>query len=199
MDRCRSDFVTEPVYLTFDDGPDRNWTPHILDLLAAAGMHATFFVIAERAQLEPDLIRRIDAAGHTIGNHTYSHRHPWFMTAKAARAQVRDAAAALEDMLGYPPRLFRPPHGRHRECMSDEARRRGEHVVLWNLSAVDWGMFGTAARIMRRLRQVGANDVVLMHDGRNRHNRPDQLLKALPGFLFELQRRGLHSCRLPAQ
>jgi hypothetical protein len=83
--------------------------------------------------------------------------------------------------------------------MSDEARRRGEHVVLWNLSAVDWGMFGTAARIMRRLRQVGANDVVLMHDGRNRHNRPDQLLKALPGFLFELQRRGLHSCRLPAQ
>jgi peptidoglycan-N-acetylglucosamine deacetylase len=199
MDRCGGDFVTEPVYLTFDDGPDRNWTPHILDLLAEVRMHATFFVIAERAQLEPDLIHRIDNAGHTIGNHTYSHRHPWFMTAGAARAQVRDAAAALEDMLGYPPRLFRPPHGRHRECMSDEARQHGEHVVLWNLSAVDWGMFGTAARIGRRLSQVGANDVVLMHDGRNRHNRPDQLLEALPQFLLELQRRGLHSYGLPAR
>jgi peptidoglycan/xylan/chitin deacetylase (PgdA/CDA1 family) len=191
--------VTEPVYLTFDDGPDRNWTPQILDLLAETGMHATFFVIASRAQLEPDLVRRIVDDGHVIGNHSYSHRHPWFMTARTARAEVRDGAVALAEMLGYAPSLFRPPHGRHRECMSDEARRQGEHVVLWNVSAVDWGLFGTAPRIGRRLRQVGANDVVLMHDGRNRHNRPDQLLEALPGFLLELQRRALRSHGLPAR
>jgi peptidoglycan-N-acetylglucosamine deacetylase len=189
--------VTEPVYLTFDDGPDRNWTPQILDLLAETDMQATFFVIASRAQLEPDLIRRIVDEGHLIGNHSYSHRHPWFMTARTARAEVRDGATALGDMLGYAPRLFRPPHGRQRRCMNDEARLQGEHVVLWNVSAIDWGMFGTAPRIGRRLRQVSANDVVLMHDGRNRHNRPDQLLEALPGFLLELQRRGLRSLGLP--
>jgi peptidoglycan-N-acetylglucosamine deacetylase len=189
--------MTEPVYLTFDDGPDRNWTPQILDLLAETDMHATFFVIASRAQLEPDLVRRIIDEGHVIGNHSYSHRHPWFMTSRTARAEVRDGATALEDMLGYAPRLFRPPHGRHRECMTDEARRQGEHVVLWNVSAIDWGVLGTATRIGRRLSQTGANDVVLMHDGRNRHNRPDQLLEALPGFLLELQRRDLRSLGLP--
>jgi peptidoglycan/xylan/chitin deacetylase (PgdA/CDA1 family) len=121
------------------------------------------------------------------------------MTERTARAEVRDGATALEDMLGYAPRLYRPPHGRHRECMTDEARRHGEHIVMWNVSAVDWGMLGTAGRIGRRLRQVGANDVVLMHDGRNRHNRPDQLLEALPVFLLALLRRGLRSHRLPVQ
>ena len=194
----RNDSATQRVYLTFDDGPDRNWTPQILDLLAQADMHATFFAIGERAQLLPDLTRSIVDGGHAIGNHTYSHRHPWLMTTRAARAEVRDGAAALGDMLGYVPRLFRPPHGRHRECMSDEARRHGESIVMWNLSAVDWGMLGTARRIERRLRRIQADDIVLMHDGRNRHNRPDQLLEALPLFLQELKRRGLRSYCLPS-
>jgi peptidoglycan/xylan/chitin deacetylase (PgdA/CDA1 family) len=191
--------TAERVYLTFDDGPDREWTAQILDLLAGAGMRATFFAIGRQAQLAPDLVRRIVESGHAIGNHTYSHRHPWLMTARAARAEVRDGAAALGDMIGHAPRLYRPPHGRQRTCMSDEAQQQGEHIVLWTLSAVDWGLLGTAGRIEKRLSQVQANDVVLMHDGRNRHNRPDQLLQVLPVFLLELARRGLRSDCLPAQ
>ena len=120
------------------------------------------------------------------------------MTPRAARAEVRDGATALGDMLGFVPRLFRPPHGRHRECMSDEARRQGASIVMWNLSAVDWGMFGTARRIEQRLQRIKADDIVLMHDGRNGHNRPDQLVAALPHFLQELKRRGLRSHCLPS-
>lgn len=82
--------------------------------------------------------------------------------------------------------------------MSDEAREQGEHLVMWHISAIDWGVLGTAARIAKRLARVQANDVVLMHDGRNRHNRPDQLLQILPLFLQELTRRQLRSCSLPA-
>jgi len=160
-------------------------------------MHATFFTIAQQAQLAPDLVRRILVEGHAIGNHTYSHRHPWLMSERAARAEVRDGAQALADMLGHAPRLYRPPHGRYRPCMAQEACEQGEHIVMWNLSAVDWGMLGRAGRIERRLCRVQAHDVVLMHDGRNRHNRPDQLLEALPLFLLELQRRGLRSHCLP--
>lgn len=186
------------IYLTFDDGPDRDWTPRVLDLLEESGMRATFFAIAEQAQLAPDLVRRIVDEGHAIGNHTYSHRHPWLMSARAARAEVRDGAEALGDMLGHAPRLYRPPHGRRRACMADEARRQGEHIVLWNLSALDWGLLGSAARIERRLSQAKANDIVLMHDGRNRRNRPDQLLQVLPAFLLELSRRGLRSYCLPS-
>jgi peptidoglycan-N-acetylglucosamine deacetylase len=181
------------IYLTFDDGPDPRSTPQILDLLAQAQMHATFFAIGEFAQREPALLRSVAAAGHAVGNHTFSHRHPWLMRSRAARAQVRDGAKALSDVLGREPFLYRPPHGRARPCMTDEARLRGERVVMWDRSAIDWGWLGTAPRIAERLARVRAGDIVLMHDGRNQHNRPDQLLQALPEFLRELTRRGLRS------
>lgn len=103
---------TNAVYLTFDDGPDPEWTPRVLDVLWQAGAEATFFAIGQQVQRAPELIRRVHTAGHAIGNHTYSHRHPWFMTSRTARAQVRDGAKALSDVLGVAPRFYRPPHGR---------------------------------------------------------------------------------------
>jgi peptidoglycan/xylan/chitin deacetylase (PgdA/CDA1 family) len=183
----------QAVYLTFDDGPDPRWTPQILELLAQARMQATFFAIGKCAQREPALMRRIAAAGHAVGNHTFSHRHPWLMSSRSARAQVRDGAKALSDAIGSAPALYRPPHGRARPCMTDEARLQGERVVMWHRSAIDWGWLGTAQRIATRLARVRAGDIVLMHDGQNEHNHPEQLLQVLPGFLRELSSRGLHS------
>jgi peptidoglycan-N-acetylglucosamine deacetylase len=188
----------DAVYLTFDDGPDPEWTPRVLDALDEAQAPATFFAIGEQARRSPDLVRRIHAAGHAIGNHTYSHRHPWFMSQRAARAQVRDGAQALSDVIGIAPRFYRPPHGRYRPCMSDEAQRCGETVVLWDVSAIDWGPLGKADGIEKRLDAVRGGDIVLMHDGRNQHNRPDELIKILPEFLRRLQARGLRPELLPA-
>jgi peptidoglycan/xylan/chitin deacetylase (PgdA/CDA1 family) len=185
------------VYLTFDDGPDPEWTPRVLDALDQAQVKATFFAIGEQARRAPDVMRRIHSAGHAIGNHTYSHRHPWFMSQRTARAQVRDGAKALIDVLGVAPRFYRPPHGRQRACMSDEAQRCGERVVLWNVSAVDWGPLGGAEGIEKRLDAVKDGDIVLMHDGRNQHNRPDQLLQVLSLFLRKLSDRGLRAELLP--
>jgi len=184
------------VHLTFDDGPDPEWTPQVLDVLAAAEMRATFFAIGRQAQRYPELIRRVSAAGHEIANHTFEHRHPWTMSARVARSQVRDGAVALGDILGHSPRLYRSPHGRNRACMIEEAARCGEAPVGWDLSAVDWGPFGISRRIGARLRRIQSGDIVLMHDGRNRHNRPDQLLQVLPAFLDELRQRRLHSTPL---
>ena len=186
------------IYLTFDDGPDPEWTPRVLDALEHADAKATFFAIGAQAQRAPELMRRIQSAGHAIGNHTYSHRHPWFMSSSAARAQVRDGAKALSDVLGIAPRFYRPPHGRWRPCMSDEARRCGERVVLWDVSAVDWGPLGTTEGIDKRLNGVKGGDIVLMHDGRNQHNRPDQLVQVLPRFLRRLAERNLSPQLLPA-
>ncbi len=186
------------VYLTFDDGPDPRWTPQILDLLAQARMQATFFAIGECAQREPALLRSVAAAGHAVGNHTFSHRHPWLMRSRAARAQVRDGAKALSNVLGREPALYRPPHGRARPCMTDEARLHGERMVMWDRSAIDWGWLGAAPGIAERLSRVRAGDIVLMHDGQNQHNRPDQLLQVLPQMLRELTQRGLRSIACPA-
>ncbi|HWK51380.1 MAG TPA: polysaccharide deacetylase family protein [Steroidobacter sp.] len=186
------------VYLTFDDGPDPAWTPRVLDALEQASAKATFFAIGQQAQRTPELMRRVHDAGHTIGNHTFSHRHPWFMSQRTARAQVRDGANAISDVLGAEPRFYRPPHGRERACMSDEAHRCGEQVVLWNVSAVDWGPLGSADGIEKRLDTVKGGDIVLMHDGQNKHNRPDQLLQILPLFLRKLSDRSLLPALLPA-
>ncbi len=188
---------SDRIYLTFDDGPDPEWTPRVLDALAAAQVKATFFAIGEQAVRAPELMRRIQAGGHAIGNHTFSHRHPWFMSQRTARAQVRDGANALSDVLGSAPKLYRPPHGRQRACMSDEAHRCGEQVVLWDISAVDWGPLGTAEGIGKRLSSIKGGDVVLMHDGRNQHNRPDQMLQILPALLNKLSSRGLQAELLP--
>ncbi len=184
------------LFLTFDDGPDRSWTPRVLDLLAQANARATFFVIGEQALREPGLVRRMAAEGHAVGNHTFSHRHPWTLSEDRAVAQVRDGCSAIATVLGQPPRFYRAPHGRHRRCMTEAAAECGEVTVDWHLSAVDWGPFGTAPRIAARLRRAGAGDIVLMHDGRNRHNRPDELLRVLPAFLEELAGRGSGSVAL---
>ncbi|MFW5454087.1 polysaccharide deacetylase family protein [Thioalkalivibrio sulfidiphilus] len=179
------------VYLSFDDGPDARWTPRILDLLAQANVPATFFVVGRRALEQPALVRRIAAHGYALGNHTWSHRHPWTMRASSAREEVRAGAAAIADLIGRAPQFFRPPHGRLRRCMLEEAERGGQALMLWDLSAVDWGPLGVARAIARRLAATQAGDIVLMHDGGQGINRPRELIEALPGFLAGLRRRGL--------
>lgn len=189
---------TAPIFLTFDDGPDRDWTPRVLDLLAQADARGTFFVLGEQALREPALVRRIVAEGHVVGNHTFSHRHPWTLSRDQAVAQVQSGCNAIETVLGQRPQFYRAPHGRDRRCMTDAAVACGETPVGWHLSAVDWGPLGTAPRIAARLRRVRAGDIVLMHDARNRHNRPDELLRVLPAFLEDLSHRRLNPVALPA-
>jgi peptidoglycan-N-acetylglucosamine deacetylase len=191
--------MAEAVYLTFDDGPDPQWTPRVLEVLAAHGAVATFFMVGQRALAEPGLARAVVAAGHALGNHSFSHRHPWTMSAAAARREVRDGAAALAEACGRPARFFRPPYGRLRRCMSDEAARGGQRVVLWDRSAIDWGPLGRGAAIAGRLEGIRPGEIVLMHDGAARRNRPEELLRVLPGLLDGLAARGLRALSLPAQ
>jgi peptidoglycan/xylan/chitin deacetylase (PgdA/CDA1 family) len=184
------------VCLTFDDGPDADWTPQVLDILAATQAQATFFMIGKQVRRWPELARRVAAAGHEIANHTFSHRHPWWMSTRAARSEVRDGTAALNDLLGVQARFYRAPHGRRRRCMTQEAHEAGQAVAGWDRSAIDWGMLGSAQGIARRLERIAAGSVVLMHDGRNQHNRPDQLVQVLPQFLALLGTRGLRAGKL---
>lgn len=185
------------VYLTFDDGPDPQWTPRVLDILAEAAVPATFFLVGRLAVRYPALVRRLAAEGHEAGNHTWSHRHPWTSLPSAARKEVHDGAAAIAGIIGRAPKFFRPPHGRLRRCMIEEAQRGGQTLVLWNHSAVDWGPLGFARRVAHRLNAARAGDIVLMHDGGRGINHPEELVKVLPEFLSSLGRRGLMPSLLP--
>jgi peptidoglycan/xylan/chitin deacetylase (PgdA/CDA1 family) len=185
------------LYLTFDDGPDPQWTPRVLDILAEAAISATFFLIGVHAVRHPALVRRIAAEGHDTGNHTWSHRHPWTLLSPAARKEVRDGTDAIAGIVGSVPKFFRPPHGRLRRCMIEEAERGGQTLVLWNRSAVDWGPLGSAHGVAQRLSAAVAGDIILMHDGGRGINHPEELVKVLPEFLSNINRRSLVPGLLP--
>jgi peptidoglycan/xylan/chitin deacetylase (PgdA/CDA1 family) len=184
-------------YLTFDDGPDVLWTPAVLEALAEARVQATFFVLGRTARDQAALLRETRAAGHVIGNHSFSHKHPWLMSRQNAASEVRDGADAIADVLGERPTWYRPPHGRLTLATIDAAHETGHRIALWSVSAIDWGPLATPHRILSRLRMLNAGDVVLMHDAPRRHNRPQHTLHVLPDVLAALARNGPRPAPLP--
>lgn len=187
-----SSYLHNPlVCLTFDDGPDPAHTPAILDVLAEYKTRANFFVVGESAERFPALVRRMVDEGHSVGNHTYSHRHPWTMTAHTARQEVSRATEVITQLTGQAPRWFRPPHGRLRKVMLEQARLENMTTVLWSHSVIDWGPLGTEAGVAQRLHDINFGDIVLMHDGQRQHNHPDITARQLPVLLEQLTRRGI--------
>jgi peptidoglycan/xylan/chitin deacetylase (PgdA/CDA1 family) len=155
------------VAVTFDDGPDARQTPRVLELLAALGLHATFFLVGHKARALPGLVKRIAAEGHAVGNHTYWHREPAEVSAGALLAEVRDTQSLLEDLTGEACRLFRPPKGRLSVGKLLALWRAGQHIVLWNVDPRDY-----ACQSENDLNAWGQNfqpragQIVLLHDDR---------------------------------
>lgn len=176
------------VYLTFDDGPDAHWTPRILDALEGGQARASFFVIGQLAQRCAPLLRQAHAAGHAICNHGWSHRHPWTLGRARALQEVRGGADAIAQAIGASPVWFRPPHGRLSPWLAAAARAEQQRIVLWSVSAVDWGPLGAPGQVARRAGMARPGDVVLLHDGPWLHNRPASTLDALPAILQRFAR-----------
>jgi peptidoglycan-N-acetylglucosamine deacetylase len=183
--------INNQICLTFDDGPDPDYTQRILDLLADYNVKATFFVLGAEAKKFPQLVEKMMELGHSIGNHTYSHRHPWLMSSAQAQQEIIQANTAIADITGSAPRWFRPPFGRLRTAMRKQAHAEHMATVLWSRSIIDWGVLGTKTGIARRLERIKAGDIVLMHDGKREHNRPEIMLQCLPAFLRSLSDKSL--------
>ncbi len=162
---------SDQLALTFDDGPNPAVTPHLLDLLASHNLRATFFLIGTHVLAQPELTRQIAAAGHAIGNHTMHHPRLPRHLASTIRAEIAGCNQALEQTLGRPVTLFRPPHGARRPAVLRIARSLGLETVQWNLIVGDWKPLG-AAEILRRLERGlarnqgrGQGTNVVLHDG----------------------------------
>src|SRR5262249_8022340 len=138
------------IALTFDDGPDPEVTPRILELLAAHGQRATFFVIGRRAEAEPALVRAIAEQGHAIGNHSYTHAWltPLWRTERLAPVLLR-GQEVLERVAGVRPRWFRPPVGLFGPRVAPAARRAGLALVGWTLRSNDGSLLGYDADRVR--------------------------------------------------
>ena len=124
--------------LTYDDGPNDACTEQILEILARHEVQATFFVIGRFARERVALIRRIRAAGHVVGNHTWTHPVLLFQSPGRVREELSATSAALEDALGEKVGYFRPPFGARRPDVLRAARGMGMVPVLWNAMGYDW-------------------------------------------------------------
>jgi peptidoglycan/xylan/chitin deacetylase (PgdA/CDA1 family) len=157
--------------LTFDDGPNATWTPKLLDLLAAHNLHATFFVLGERAKVQPELVLRTAKAGHLIGNHTWNHPNLARSTPEVIREQLTRTQDMLEQITGAPAKFFRPPYGARKPIVFQIAREVGLNVVLWNAMTSDWSDPSPERIALRltdrieRLRQKGRAANIVLHDG----------------------------------
>jgi peptidoglycan-N-acetylglucosamine deacetylase len=151
--------------LTFDDGPHVDGTPAVLEILAVAGVQATFFLVGEQVRRNPALAREILAAGHSIGLHCDRHRNLLRLTPWQVREDIARALATIEDATGRSPSLYRPPYGVLNASALRLARGHGWRTLLWSQWGRDWEARATPTSIATRVTDgVQEGSVLLLHD-----------------------------------
>jgi peptidoglycan/xylan/chitin deacetylase (PgdA/CDA1 family) len=192
------------VALTFDDGPDPELTPRILEILAASNATATFNLVGWNATRHPELVRAVIAAGHELGNHTWTHLDLARQPASQTRWELQNGCQAIQAVAGVRPRWFRPPRGELNGAAVRVAAELGQDVLLWSVDRGPGGVATPAAVADHLARAVGPGDVIGLHDGIGRgafdpdgrlawRLRARRLveLAALPVALRRLQARGI--------
>lgn len=181
----------EPVVaLTFDDGPHPSNTPRVLDILAEKGVHATFFLVGSQAQAHPEIVRRILAEGHEIGNHSWDHPDLVDLErsqgAEAVTDQIERTTAVIEEISGQRPIAFRPPYRRYNERMRVWCRDDYHMpVMLWDVDPLDWQAPPPATITSRLVEGARAGSILLLHDVKTNS------VDAVPATIDQLRARGL--------
>lgn len=185
----------DSVAITFDDGPDPQWTPQILDILKDKGVHATFFMIGANMEKNPDLVRRVIREGHTLGVHTYTHPNIALVSEERAYLEFNATQRLIEAITGHSTILFRPPYNADTNPTEPEelvpiklAQKLGYITVTEDIDPEDWSLPGVAAILdnIKRGRQQGGN-IVLLHDAGGDRS---QTVEALPRIIDYLKVRG---------
>ncbi|MFB7664854.1 polysaccharide deacetylase family protein [Kitasatospora sp. NPDC056138] len=171
------------VALTIDDGPNRLYTPEVLQLLRKYDIRATFSVVGSEAHADKDLIRRIAADGHTVANHTMTHPQPFSRRSQAQiEQQIADTQSVLVDAGAPAPKLFRSPGGDWSPAVFAAVAKYGMTPIDWDVDPRDWARPGTKT-ITEKLLSAKPGDILLCHDGGgNRSQTVESLRTVLPAL-----------------
>jgi peptidoglycan-N-acetylglucosamine deacetylase len=182
----------QDVALTFDDGPNATSTPAVLDALLEAGVHATFFVIGQKAEQHPELLRRIVEEGHDVGLHSYQHERLYvFKTPRRVAEDIRRCQKLIEDICGKRPTLFRPPVGLMSPRVAAGVKTTGVTTVGWSARTHDGVAHTTREQWMKRaLDGLDPGGILLLHDAAERDNFTPTSVGAIPELLREIRERG---------
>lgn len=179
-------------YLSFDDGPEPAHTPKLLDTLARHGVKASFFLVGEKIEQFPEIVQRIVAEGHMIGNHSYSHWSFRNMTGRKQLDEVYRTDALLRLFDNRPHHRMRPPHGYVGATLLMHFARRKRSLVYWSYDSLDYQDHPVATLIQRlRTNPPAPGDIVLMHDD------SDKAAEALDVLLPEWLGEGFRFDALP--
>jgi peptidoglycan-N-acetylglucosamine deacetylase len=178
--------VDQPyIAMTFDDGPSAENTPRLLEMLKQRNIKATFFLIGQNVVSNPDLVRRILAEGHEIGNHSWTHPQLSKLSDDRVTAEITQTQDAIKDASGFTPTLLRPPYGaitpRQREWIEN---RFGLNIILWSVDPFDWKRPGASVITQRILSQTRPGAIILSHDIHK------QTVDAMPATLDALIAKG---------
>jgi peptidoglycan/xylan/chitin deacetylase (PgdA/CDA1 family) len=176
---CRGPAGVRKIALTYDDGPNPKYTPKLMKILERYDAHATFFSIGQWAEREPELLREVQAAGHAIGNHTYTHPRMPLRTVpqlhdELARCRAAVEAAGVEFSTVDGAALMRPPYGSRRPATLRTLRADGYVPVIWSVTCYDWRRTATERKIARRAGRAIEGDIILLHDGSNEEPAADR-------------------------
>jgi len=187
------------ISLTYDDGPNDPHTLRLLDVLAKHRVQATFFLIGRYVQQRPDLVREIVRAGHVTGNHTFTHPLLTFKSETEIKQQLSECRAALQDAIGEPSNLFRPPFGGRRPAVFRVARSLGLQPVMWSVTGYDWNAAPTAVIERKVANQMRGGSVILLHDGGHKQMGADrsQTVIATDHLITRYQSEGFELVTIP--
>ena len=149
------------IALTFDDGPSAVWTPALLDGLKERGVKATFFLIGENADKNPEIVKRMAEEGHLIGNHTYHHVELIKVSENEARLELADTSAVIVRITGKEPEYMRPPFGTWQRKLEQDIQML---PVLWTIDPQDWTTENQDEIVNKVVTEAEENDIILLHD-----------------------------------
>ena len=174
------------VCLTFDDGPDPEITPKILQVLESANIKAAFFVIGKKAELYPDLINEIQKRGHVVGNHSYSHDNmlPFFSFEKF-KADIEKCSIIIEKLTGNSPALFRPPFGITNPKYSKMLRQLKMTSIGWSVRSLDTMANDKNTLVNKVTKAIKPGSILLFHDTKA------VTLSALPEIIEYCNKNGI--------
>jgi peptidoglycan/xylan/chitin deacetylase (PgdA/CDA1 family) len=165
--------VPSGAVLSFDDGPDPDGTPLVLDALDAAGVRATFFVVGEQLMRHHAIAREALARGHELALHGFEHVRHETLPGRMARDDVARAIGTFQAAVGRSPRFFRPPYGRFNEHSYEACSDLGLEPVYWSAWGLDWEAIAADRVADTVCRDLDDGAIVLLHDSARYGHRPD--------------------------
>jgi peptidoglycan/xylan/chitin deacetylase (PgdA/CDA1 family) len=176
--------------LTFDDGPDREHTPRVLDILARERVTATFFLIGRRAAAAPAVARRIVSEGHGLGNHTWSHRSLWRSGPRDTEREIAQGHDAIADAAGTAPRFFRAPWGMTNLAVFPVLRRLGTPCVSWTVQTEGQRAAAPARQLRTAMKGAKPGAIFDLHDADGVPGAGARTVEMLPALIAALRGDG---------